>query len=568
MTKQAFSNKIRAGANAKKPLVKAGVKKSVLPVVIGKTKKTASASVAIGEKNHASPLPVPKGWPVSSHLTYPTPSCNGGAKSSNTIIDLDSEIPSKKNYLTPGNLLRQACNGSDIYLRKRAVQSTSSIYPSAAAARGDVFKGGPTRFLIIFPGRLSLKAQSPPPPSSNDNTISHKTLKDCDNSERAEEQTNEENGGTTDRKKNPFAPTNPPHLLGKLLPTSLTKEGRMELRIPLPSSSNSAAAASSASTLSLSCDTIQNEHHQHMIVMAGRAIPLSGKYMALSFKRTGGSKDSAPAVGGGVNKKKGTGSIVCKDVFRSVIVLGDSKILDGDGQAVPLEGLTQLQSKNDEEREEDSPLDMLHYGGSDRALDGGGKCNDGRQRKNGGIPIATTTSYSRKDSISSKESEDSDSNTHDVMNIEDSNGDTSDTDEFVPTSANKRKSTGGSKKRGASRDASSDEAVEDLTPARKRTPRRSAETSKISYVDKSSDEDDLDSSDNDENDSDEDDAYKPSRSKITEKPSVTRSTSTQVGRKSKKSTLVLSVDSSEDEYGAEERMKQSKSDGKAVLPRK
>jgi hypothetical protein len=50
--------------------------------------------------------------------------------------------------------------------------------------------------------------------------------------------------------------------------------------------------------------------------------------------------------------------------------------------------------------------------------------------------------YSRKDSISSNETEDLDSSTYDVMDIEDNNGDSSDTDEFVPTSATKRKSTG------------------------------------------------------------------------------------------------------------------------------
>ncbi len=32
---------------------------------------------------------------------------------------------------------------------------------------------------------------------------------------------------------------------------------------------------------------------------------------------------------------------------------------------------------------------MLHYGGSDRAIDGGGKCNDGRQSKNGVIPATS-----------------------------------------------------------------------------------------------------------------------------------------------------------------------------------
>ena len=315
--------------------------------------------------------------------------------------------------------------------------------------------------------------------------------------------------------------------------------------------------------------------------------------MALSFKRTGGgSKESSSSgggggglggLGGGNNKKRGTGSIICKDVFRSVIVLGDSKVLDGDGKTVSLEGLMQAQrNSNDDEKEVDQI--MLHYGGSDRALDGGGKYNTGinngggRKSLNGGKPASAAASLPRKDSISSKES-DVDSDDSDVMDVEDDkNGDSSDTDEFVPISARKRRlTTGSTQKRGATKDEEDDDDdVEELTPARKRTPRRSVESSKkISYVDKSSsDEDELDSSDEDEAESDNDDAYKPNRpKKVTEKPVVKKGSSAsksvaktnnissksvaKPGSSVKKRTPVLSVDSSEEENDVEEQIKQS-----------
>jgi hypothetical protein len=609
MTKQALSND--AKAKTKKTPVKVGSKSSSSsnhPVddVIGKHKKTSSAAsmsvAAGGKKKHASSLrpavAVPKGWPVSSHLTYPAPSscCIGGKTKDDTILDVDSDdddnddidIPSNKknNYLTPGNLLQQSCNGSDVFLRKRAVQSTSSLCPSfvtgSSSSAGGGGGGGPTRFLIVFPGRMSLKAPPPPPPtSSNNNTTTHTTSNDIENnSEHNEDQTNgdrtnqtNDDNKTTDKKKNPFAPTHPPHLLGKLT-TSLTNEGCMELRIPLPSNTASASSASSS--------------NEHEIVMSGRAIPLSGKYMALSFKRTGGgSKETSSTVGGGGgmgggnNKKRGTGSIICKDVFRSVIVLGDSKVLDGDGKTVSLEGLMQAQrNSNDDEKEVDQI--MLHYGGSDRALDGGGKYNNGinngggRKSLNGGKPASAVASLPRKDSISSKES-DVDSDDSDDKDVEDDkNGDSSDTDEFVPISARKRRlTTGSTQKRGATKDEEDDDDVEELTPARKRTPRRSVESSKkISYVDKSSsDEDELDSSDEDEDESDNDDAYKPNRSKkVAKKPAVKKVSSAsksmaktnnvtksvaKSGSSVKKRTPVLSVDSSEEENEVEEQIKQS-----------
>ena len=529
------------------------------PVKVGAKKSTAAKTKTSALAPKRTSKPVPKGWPVSSNFTYPAP-CSGVTKNGNTIMDLDSNdsdnIPSSsipsKNYLTPGNLLQQNCNGSDVFLRKRAVQSTSALCPTVGGG-GDNNKGGPTRFLIVFPGRLSLKA--PPHASSsslNNNAATQRTLNDTDNNDQNEEEKNDNNEDKLEKKNNPFAPTHPPHLLGKLTSLSADDGRRMELRIPLPSSSNTASS------------TTQNG--EQSIVMSGRAIPLSGKYMALSFKRTGGSKDSASSGGGGGgggnNKKKGTGSIICKDVFRSVIVLGDSKVLDDDGKTVSLEESTHVQNKNDEEGEEGRQPQMLHYGGSDRALDGGGKYNDGRKScVKGGISAPTAASIPRKDSFSSKESDD-------VSDASDVIADSSDTDEFVPISAKKRKSVGGAKKRSAT-EASSEEAdEEDLTPARKRTPRRSVDSSKISYVEKSSDEDESDSSDDGDDDSDKEDAYKPTKSKSTEKPAAKMSaltpaaksnkaskSSAKAGSNSKKSnTPALSVDSSEEENDSDDSL--------------
>ena len=496
----------KATAKKKTPLKSNGIG-------IKNNKKGASAKtqtwkkVAVSKKKKVQP-PMPIGWPVSSKLTYPAPRAeitvknNDSSTITDDIMSLDSDndgsstrhAPSSSNnmpsipanYLTPGNLLQQSCNGSDVFLRKRAVQSTSMSFPSSGGTANN--KGGPTRFLIVFPGRMSLKA--PPKPTASTNAGNDDNEDDNTHDGKEDEEKDDTNNDTKTKKKSPFAPTHPPQLLGKLVSLG-GNERKMELRIPMPSSSESTSDVSKTNQL----------------VMSGKAIPLSGKYMALSFKRTGGAKDSSSGGGTGKNKKKGTGSITCKDVFRSVIVLGDSKIVDDEGKQV----LPQKSAAKKNEHPE-KKVAMKHYGGSERALDGGGKYNGGVTAGKKSLKATTVAAASRKrkDSISSKElglSSSSDESDEDI-----DTGSVS-SDEFVPAAAKKkRKSAAGGAKRKATNE-SDDDDEQDVVPVKKRTPRRSTGSVKVSYVDENSDIDmgDDDSDDNEEEDesSDEEEDFKP-----------------------------------------------------------
>jgi len=367
-------------------------KRSITKKALSSTKKSATnkkvtitTSMKSKKKKKNDAPPLPKGWPASSKLTYPTPrdlisvnnkDTNTSSDSSINLLDSDEDKPSTSpsipaNYLTPGNILQQSCNGSDVQLKKRAVQSTSMIFPNPNSKSNN---NGPTRFLIVFPGRMSLKV--PPVVTKKDDDMKDDTTDD-----------NEDGGDDKPKKKkNPFTPTNPPQTLGKLISLD---ERNMELRIPFPTSNDDKT------------DVDNKEEQEKQLVMSGRAIPLSGKYMALSFKRTGGggtnNNKEGSSKGGKNNKKIGTGKIECKDVFRSVIVLGDSKLVDGDGKKIDP---TSLKSKSG-----DSSSDgMKHYGGSSRTIDGGGiyggTANGGRKSLKS---TTTTASRKRKDSITSND---------------------------------------------------------------------------------------------------------------------------------------------------------------------
>ena len=217
--------------------------------------------------------------------------------------------------------------------------------------------------------------------------------------------------------------------------------------------------------------------------------------MALTFKRTGGAKESSSSGGGASgDRKRGTGSIACKDVFRSVIVLGECSLLDGDGETA-LSGSISEPAKADgdgDELEIDSRARMKHYGGSERTVDGGGICdggvNGGRKRSlgGGGTAEAAAAPVKCNDSVSSKEIDDAQSDASKDIDVEDesNDGDSSDVDEYVPTVSKKRKSTEVLKQRKAASESSADE-VEDISTAKKRPPRRSVTATKVSYVDDS-----------------------------------------------------------------------------------
>jgi hypothetical protein len=234
--------------------------------------------------------------------------------------------------------------------------------------------------------------------------------------------------------------------------------------------------------------------------------------MALTFKRTGGAKESSSSGGAGRDRKMGTGSITCKDVFRSVIVLGESSVLDDDGETALLGSILAMAKADDDgdELENDSCARMKHYGGSERTVDGGGMyhggVNGGRKSSLGGAAEAATAPVKRKDSVSSKEIDvESDASKDVDVRDESNDGDSSNADEYVPIVSKKRKSTEGPKQRKAANEFPAD-AEEEITTARKRPPRRSVTATKVRYVDESN-ESDLDGSDSDktvERGSDED----------------------------------------------------------------
>ena len=348
---------------------------------------------------------LPKGWPASCKYSY-------GAAGQD---------------LVPGNTIRQSCNG-DIFLKKRAVQSASTDFP-VLTGDGKVANGktAPTRFLVIFPGRLNLKIPDD----------------DCAADKPDDEAANETDPTEPAKKKSPFAPANPPHLLGKLV--SLGGED-MELRMPFPASSDGE-------------DTPVGESKRNHLIMSGKAIPLAGKYMSLSVKRVG----KASTAGGNSGKKRGGGSLHCKDVFRSVIVLGESKFDDGGGDKVV--------SPNDDE-------EMNHYGASSRSLDGGA----GQTTNKRGPSVESLTSRispkpkrASRCNKSSSESEDEVSEGEEILDSHEGSD-----AEFVFKVNGKRKSRAG--------DSDGEDDGEKL---RKRTPRRSVSSKKVTYVDVEEDADEM-----------------------------------------------------------------------------
>ncbi|KAL3784225.1 hypothetical protein ACHAWO_005656 [Cyclotella atomus] len=370
---------------------KSAEKKTTTKSAASKSKTTTTAKKAPA-KQHIS---IPKGWPVSSKPTQVA------AKAS------DANGESQANHLAPGDLLKVNCNGSDVFLRKRATQPTSSLsLPTNSKTKGA------TRFLVVFPGRLSLK---PPEKKTDSSKVASLEDEDKDDEEDVDGDVKE-----PAKKKSPFAPTNPPQLLGKL------KEGpnnQMQLNIPFEGDDSK------------------------QLVFSGRAIPIDGKFLTLAFKRTGG-KDSKK------NGKVGTGSIICKDVFRSVIVLGGSKFEGGD-------------SKPAAAADAKEEVSMKHYGGSDRTIDGGGQ---GGSTSRKSIGAKRDSLCSTKSSVTEKIIQsDSESNSEsDAVDASDPDSD----GEFVPTKKRRK----------------SEEKTTVSEP--KHTSRRSASKAlNVSYADEESDVD-------------------------------------------------------------------------------
>ncbi|KAL7492900.1 hypothetical protein ACHAWT_002019 [Skeletonema menzelii] len=448
---------------------KEGGKAAAVKVKVGKT------AAANKTKKFKITHPIPKLWPVSSRLSYPPPN-------NHSTTDDDNSVNEKQaTSLKPGKTLQQNCNGCDVFLRKSAVQSTSaSIVPTQQNSHCK--KGALKRFLIVFPGRMTLKAPPAAAVAKEQDTKNEMNAGDNDlqtNDSTTNSNTdNNKDGATKPTKRNPFAPVNPPQLLGRLVSLGGAQQ-KVELRIPFPSDTTSANDGNDD-------NTDDAKPQQNQMVMSGRAIPLAGKYMVLSFKRTGG-KDSNAAASTPKQKKMGTGSIACKDIFRSLIVLGESQFLDKDKKKVDVTTSTICGS--------DEVRPPSHYGGSERTVDGGGK-NDGTaattaaaKRKFKSVTAPTPSKHTHDgDESSVVDSDDSNDDEEDDDDIEmkDVNSD----DEFVPVSAKKRRSTSTSKQKKSS------DSEEDTPVARKRTPRRSAaKATKVKYVD---DDSDVDISDDDD----------------------------------------------------------------------
>ena len=470
-----------------------------------KVKVSKISSATAGKAKKKISHPIPKSWPVSSRSSYPAPVLSAAVNKNHDYDDEDDQFDilsttssneqqqqqtkggstTTNTVLQPGNLLQQNCNGCDVFLRKNAVQSTSSLVPTKGNMNN---KGAPKRFLIVFPGRITLKAP-------NHNTVSAKVAATKDDGRGDDNDDDEgvddnDNNGAKATKRSPFAPANPPQLLGRLVSLG-GSEQKVELRIPFPSDTNTANHDDDNDGASTAVKNTNNKtkEEQQQMVLTGRAIPLSGKYMALSFKRTGG-KDSAAAASTPKNKKMGTGSITCKDIFRSVIVLGESQMLDKDDKKMTIKnGADTKTSTSDDEKED---IKLCHYGGSGRTLDGGGRSSikqiAGKRSFNAAVPAPLNQKHdedesSAADSLDNTDDSDDDDDDDDEMDIGNEGG--SD-DEFIPTSAKKKRSTNITKKRKRSEDESDND--EDAPVARKRTPRRSAaKATNISYAEEDSD---------------------------------------------------------------------------------
>jgi len=86
-------------------------------------------------------------------------------------------------------------------------------------------------------------------------------------------------------------------------------ERRIELRIPFPIASSDASINTNASQ----CNGDNRQPQQ--LRMSGRAVPLSGKYMAISFKRGSVGNRDFSATSTPSHKKRGTGAYYARMFF-------------------------------------------------------------------------------------------------------------------------------------------------------------------------------------------------------------------------------------------------------------
>jgi hypothetical protein len=242
-------------------------------------------------------------------------------------------------------------------------------------------------------------------------------------------------GGTTTKKKHPFVSTHPPQLLGKLKPL---ENDTLQLSIPFTKSDED--------------DTQTNHDQPSQLIFQGKHIVTQGKFFTLSFKRTGGND----------------GSITCKDVFQSVLVLGERQWKNNDHHPP---------SENEDTKE--GVVVMHHYGGSNRTVDGGGCVGSG---------VGFSKKSRRKEECHSE----SNSDVHSVEDVSEAYSE----DEFVPQMA----------KKNTTKRSKGDDEEKPILSHPKRTSRRSASKAlKVSYADEESDVDlgDDSSSDSEENSHDE-----------------------------------------------------------------
>lgn len=254
--------------------------------------------------------------------------------------------------------------------------------------------------------------------------------------------------------------------------------------------------------------------------------------MTLSFKRTGGKGD--PKKKG----KTGTGSVTCKDVFRSVIVLGESKVL-GDYRHIKID------------REEDAANEanvMHHYGGSDRTVDGGGQgvAGVGSRMSVGG---KRDSSSSVKSLIAAKRSESGSESNSDILDPSDGEENDSDADsdgEFMPT--------GKKRKNGKIKD------TPNATEPKRASRRSVSKDMNVSYVDENSDVD-LDDEDSNESENDkhpsesEDDEFDELLDNLSKKPPGKSKPKANEGRRTSSASTAASstkvsyveIDSDEDD---------------------
>uniref|UniRef100_A0A7S4ACV9 Uncharacterized protein n=1 Tax=Pseudo-nitzschia australis TaxID=44445 RepID=A0A7S4ACV9_9STRA len=279
------------------------------------------------------------------------------------------EFPAEASALRPGSLLRNSCSGSDIQLARSACAPVN-------------FDKGKGKFLLVFPGKFSFGGSDNSNSNNSDNRNQEDSQQDNDSDDvgdlKPKATSAEEKSGDTET----LCPVHDGNIDNTTTTTTnaeKTGSSSSNINTNINSSNNRKTTMGRIEGLRTDSPSFRIPFPQlnKSLVFPGKKITTTSKYLALSCS----------------NKKKGT--VQCKNIFSSAIVFGMPR-----WEAMSLEGrkdesvsrqipsattsasidtakedhpITQTNTNGSDDNEDDGKIirpPFLHYGGSERTLDG------------------------------------------------------------------------------------------------------------------------------------------------------------------------------------------------------